>query len=120
MKTYKEIYKFPLSQHEIEDYVSYRVTDVDNQFVFQFTFGDTNKQKLILKAINDESYLSNKELSFYHQDGYIFTNTNQKVILIRGWGNLTGTGGHNLSGKEAANVQDTLADFIVKQLNKRI
>ena len=38
---------------------------------------------------------------------------------IRGWGNLTGAGAHNLSVEEAANIQDTFADFIVERLNFR-
>jgi len=40
-------------------------------------------------------------------------------ILIRGWGNLTGTGAHNLKEEEAANIQDTFAEYIVEQLNRR-
>ena len=41
-----------------------------------------------------------------------------RVIDIRGWGNLTGTGGYNLSEESAMIVQDTLAEYIIQRLNK--
>ena len=51
-----------------------------------------------------------KELFVYAFNLFI----GHKLILIRGWGNLTGAGAHNLSVEEAANIQDTFADFIVE------
>lgn len=69
--------------------------------------------------INGEKELENQDLSFKHNEGYVFDNNQSKVILIGGWGNLTGCGAHNLKLEVAANIQDTFADFIVERLNKR-
>lgn len=39
------------------------------------------------------------------------------VLLIRGWGRLTGVGGLNLSDEDAISLQDQFAEWIVKTLN---
>jgi hypothetical protein len=115
MKTYKDIYKFPLNK----TYGSWVYDQIDN-FVFQFCYNlEDEKEDRLINVINGNEKLTNPELSFKHEGGYILTNKDQKVILIRGWGNLTGVGGHNLPPEEAANIQDTFAEFIVEQLNKR-
>lgn len=119
MKNFSEIYELPLVQDIYEQWVSNRISDSKGQFVFQFTMNDEKAQSKILDAINGVKPLENKELSFIHSEGYIIDNKERKIILIRGWGNLTGVGGHKLSIEDAAEVQDTFAEFIVNQLNKR-
>jgi len=121
MKTYLDIYLPPLIQETMDEgrLLSRRITDSKHQFVFQFQFDDEKAQRKILDAINGLQNLINPELSFKHKEGFIVDNKDRQLILIRGWGNLTGQGGHKLSAEEAANVQDTFAEFIVKQLNKR-
>jgi hypothetical protein len=124
MKTYKDIYKLPLSLHE-----SGRSYDDINNFVFQFKCPEKNNKGeniwgKIIDAINGETKLKNNKMKFFHNDGTIYCCSDEnkdssEVILIRGWGNLTGAGAHNLSPEEAANIQDTFAEFIVEQLNKR-
>ena len=42
---------------------------------------------------------------------------NVPILLIRGWGMLTGVGGYNLDPNVAAQIQDDFAEFILKQLN---
>jgi len=37
-------------------------------------------------------------------------------ITIRGWGNLTGKDAHNLPEKEAAKIQDNLANWLISKL----
>jgi len=118
MKTYKDIYKFPL---RLGKYSSWVYDDADN-FVFQFEEENEPAQKLILNVLNGSQTLTNKDLVFKHEQGQIIVDENgiiKPIILIRGWGNLTGIGGHNLPSEEAANIQDTFAEFIVEQLNKR-
>lgn len=120
IESYKDIYKFPLSSVN-SDYYS-QVYDSNDNFVFQFTFhSDKLKEKaqLILSVINGDKNLESKDVSFKHSEGYILDNKEQKLILIRGWGNLTGCGAHNLKPEIAANIQDTFADFIVERLNTR-
>lgn len=119
MKHFREIYELPLVQDIYEQWVSNRISDSKGQFVFEFTMNDEKAQSKILDAINGVKPLENKELSFIHSEGYIIDDYERKIILIRGWGNLTGGGGHNLSSEDAANVQDTFAEFIAYQLNKR-
>jgi hypothetical protein len=41
-------------------------------------------------------------------------------LLIRGWGNLTAPGCHNLSNKDAIKVQDDFANWIVEQLRRNL
>jgi HKD family nuclease len=115
MKTYKDVYQLPL---RMQKYGSW-VYDANNNFVFEFEIENKEKQQLLLDVINGEKKLYNPDAVFHHKDGYIFTDKGVEVILIRGWGNLTGTGAMNLSSEEAANIQDTFAEFIVEQLNKR-
>lgn len=120
MKSFKDIYKLPLIFID-KDYYT-RIYDSNSNFVFQFTFYNQFEiAEKLLNAINGKKWLTNDSITFYHQEGNIFykvRDTKINVILIRGWGNLTGVGGHNLSSKEAINIQDTFAEFIVEQLNK--
>jgi len=112
MKDWKEVYKLPLRDSSFN-----WVYDANGVFVFQFLdVSKENKEKLIM-AINGNRCLTNPELSFINEGGIIKTNKNQNVILIRGWGHLAGT--LNLSEKEAVNVQNTFAEFIVSNLNCR-
>lgn len=112
MKTYKDVYRFPLRNSQIG-----RVKDADNQFVFQFQFHELLLQNNIIAIINGTEKPKSQR-KFIHKDG-IIEEMGKEYILIRGWGNLTGTGGHNLPLEEAANVQDTFAEFIVNQLNQK-
>lgn len=42
-----------------------------------------------------------------------------KIMLVRGWGYLIGTGGLNLSAEEAAKIQDDFGNWIVETLSKK-
>lgn len=123
MKTYKDIYKFPLHKDKHGSWVR----DSRSNFVFQFeprfSKGDFAEgwkelESKALDAINDRCFFD-KEV--YLNEGSIFLkdDNSEPIITIRGWGNLTGIGGHNLPAEEAANIQDTFASYIVTQLNKR-
>jgi len=113
MKTYKEVYQLPL-----EDIHGW-IYDQNENFVFQFSIDNEETQNEILDVINGKNKLTNPNISFRHDRGGIIDNTGREIILIRGWGNLTGTGAMNLSDKEASNIQDTFANFIVERLNYR-
>lgn len=113
MKTYKDIYKFPLYQETGDNWVR----DAISQFVFQFESDDKIIESQILRILNGES-TPKSPYNVVHEDGLIFyKETGEPLILIRGWGNLTGIGAHNLPPEEAANIQDTFAEFIVNKLN---
>lgn len=120
MKTFRDIYKFPLHKLSLN---SSWVMDEANNFVFQFEpqykcgnylKGWPEFERKVITKINGIHI--NFEHEFKHENGMIYY-LNTHVMTIRGWGNLTGVGGHNLPPEEAANIQDTFADFIVEQLN---
>lgn len=113
MKNFKDIYELPL-----EDQHGW-IYDQKGNFVFQFMIDDEKTEEKILKVINGKENFKNLDLVFKHEKGQILDKSGLPVILIRGWGNLTGTGAHNLPTEEAANIQDTFAEFIVERLNKR-
>lgn len=124
METYKDIYKFPLKQWDSFS----RVDDAKGNFVFQFEprFNNGDYQdgwkdfeKKALAVINGEDNF--KETKFHSEEGQIFVDGDTvPIITIRGWGNLTGIGAHNLPADEAANIQDTFTEFIVERLNATV
>lgn len=122
MKTYKDIYKFPLRKNTYGTWVY----DQESNFVFQFepkysngeyAEGWIDFEKKVLQTLNGchEKF----EGKFTAKNGEIFYN-DLHVITIRGWGNLTGTGARNLPAEVAANIQDTFCDFIVNTLNNAV
>ena len=113
MKTYKEVYQLPL-----EDQHGW-IYDKKGNFVFQFLIDNEEMEKKLLDVINGKKNLTNLDLVFKHEQGQVVDKSGLPIILIRGWGNLTGTGAMNLSVEEASNIQDTFADFIVERLNYR-
>ena len=109
---YKDIYKFPLRfRFNNEDL---RVYDSNNNFVFQFLLYNPKLNTSILNTINNIEKPTIKH-DIKYESGKIYLD-NIPIILIRGWGNLTGIGGHNLNPKDASTIQDTFAKFIVEQL----
>lgn len=113
MKTYKEVYQLPL------EYQHGWIYDQKGNFVFQFLIDNEEMEKKLLDVINGKKNLTNLDLVFKHEKGLIVDKKGYEAILIRGWGNLTGKGALNLPEKEAANIQDTFANFIVERLNYR-
>ena len=100
------------------DYRSGRIKDANGNFVFQFLISNPSGQDAFLRILNGEELPSGKN-KFVHDAGRIrMSDGGPKVLLIRGWGNLTGMGSHNLSIEDAAEVQDTFADYIVSMLNR--
>lgn len=115
MKNFKEVYKFPFENHHHG-----WVYDDGENFIFQFEIDDDKMCALLLQVINGKANLKNNELSFRHDCGYIVSNKDQNVILIRGWGNLTSPNCLNFEYEDAMSIQDTLADYIVERLNFRL
>jgi hypothetical protein len=113
IKDWKDIYKLPL---RLDDSIGW-VWDSNDNFVFQFTIEHTKLCKKIIGLLNGEAYTQKGSTPFVYEDGYIIDGEKNNLILIRGWGNLTGTGSHNLSVKEAILVQDTFGNYIKDKLN---
>jgi len=115
MKTFKDVYKFPLRS---EEYDAGYVFDSNDNLVFQFM--DNKYINLIIDILNDKikSNYTDK-FHYWKQEQIVFIDSEPRkmVLIIRGWGNLTGTGGMKLSNEEAINIQDTFAEFIISKLN---
>ena len=113
MKNWNDIYLLPL---ELAGYGCH-VYDQRDNFVFQFQIRNEKTQKSILKILNGELEMKTKH-SFTYENGCIVMDGEYTIIMIRGWGNLTGIGAHNLAEDEAANIQDTFAAWIIEKLTK--
>ena len=114
MKTFKDVYQLPFENSQwgwVYDFGG-------KNFIFQWQFENYDKEKKLLSVINGEENLKNTKTIFYHKEGCIFYE-NEEIILIRGWGNLTSKNCFGFSPEEAANIQDTLAEYIVERLNYR-
>lgn len=127
MKTFKDIYEFPL--HVTGTWIY----DNKSQFVAQFERQYDNKgnhdklwmqfEKKILNCLNglgEHPITIDSKFVYDKNNQHIYLDDGENkiyVITIRGWGNLTGIGGNNLSADEAANIQDTFAEFIINKLN---
>lgn len=112
-------YKQPFKLDEYSGWVY----DTNNNFVFQFELDNTDKlNHQIMDIINDKenSKTSLFSASKEEQEIYVVTLDNNKhhCITIRGWGNLTGTGAHNLSIDRAIEIQDSFIDWLLFKLNR--
>lgn len=96
-------------------------TAANSQLCFQFRPSndvDEKKIKRIVDVINGVSNTVFDHEYTYDGNGYVIEN-GVPLILIRGWGYLTSSGGLNLPAKEAAAVQDDLGNYIVERLTKK-
>lgn len=114
--TFRDVYSFPFkgSRHSW-------VYDSESNFIFQFQFDNNDTEDKILKILNGE-VTEYKRQTLKHEQGMIYVLDEEvwkKLILIRGWGNLTGTGGYSLQPEKAVKIQDTLAEYIMEKLAER-
>ena len=123
MKTWKDIYKLPFRfKSDWEEKVG-RVVDAKGQLIFQFIEKSSFvKSMLLSNIIGIDKFGFNWKFNYNPENqhvSYIKDNKEVNIILIRGWGNLIGIGGYNLAPEEAANIQDTLGEYIVEKLNMK-
>lgn len=126
------IYKLPLKY--VED-CPFMVLAADDQRAFDFEWpgwptyekglGIDSKSihDIIAKLNGDDSIILENYYNFSYKDGEIWafsTKAKKKkhIMLIRGWGHLTGTGGLHLKDEDAAKIQDDFGQYIVETLNK--
>lgn len=109
-----EFYKKPF---ETDEYALY-IHDADYQTTAMFLMRIPQKDaERIIGALNSEERIPNKaRLTVDPNDSGVILNKGEKFIRIRGWGNLTGIGGHNLSAEEAVKIQDNFRDWIIWKL----
>ena len=95
-----------------------QVYDAKNNFVFEFEKGVSKQlQKEVIFSLNalDNEPINELKLSFL--DAIEILNDGQKFICIRGWGNLTGTGGYHFTSEKASKIQDDFRDWIIYKLS---
>jgi hypothetical protein len=117
--TFKEVYKFPL---KVDEYCPIITWTADKQRAFDWCVDiSLEKQQELIDIINGTKQYQFK-YKFYREDIEIYSENpifkGEPVLLIRGWGYLTGVGGLHLSQEEAIKIQDEFGDYIVEQLNK--
>lgn len=117
--TFKEVYKFPL---KVDDYCPIITWTANKQRAFDWCVDvSPEKQQELIDMLNGTKqhqfkYKFYREGIEIHSENPIFKG--KPVLLIRGWGYLTGIGGLHLDVNTAAQIQDEFGDYIVEQLNK--
>lgn len=118
MRIFEKAFKLPFKNQMFG-----RIVDSEDNFCFEITgIDDKELTDKLIRVINGEENLKNPKLSFKKDSVYIIMcdeEHEEEMILIRGWGYLTGVGGLHLSEEEAIEIQNDLADYIVERLNDR-
>lgn len=125
---FSKYYKFPLKMWEG---TTGKVFTDDNNMAFDWLlpYGKQYngiKQRL-LDRINGYDYTTwaTKKTFYENDNGHIVCRVEEgenagneiKILLVRGWGMLTGVGGYNLDLIVASQIQDDFTKFILNQLN---
>lgn len=112
--SFRDLYKFPFRRAEYDSWVY----DDSSNFIFQFELGGDTIRNKVVEILNGELEDYNRK-EVRQDNGYIQVKVDDiwhNLILIRGWGNLTGVGAHNLDVDYAAKIQDILAEYIIEKL----
>ena len=115
MENFKKYYKLPLHADSIGLYVR----TIDEEMALMFTVRiEDDVIKNIVDKLNGECNKSTlPEWHIKNRTEVWFEDA--KVMIIRGWGMLHGTGNgcYNLPKEEAIKIQDEFAEYIVNILN---
>jgi len=112
MKTWQDVWTPPFRKEKYSEWV----LDSKGHFVFQFEEVSLKEEVKIINLINGikeepfEEKLTYSNILIQDEQG-------RALLMLRGWGYLTGIGGLNLSDKEAAHIQDTFGAYILSKLN---
>ena len=119
-------YKQPFKKLEDTSWVY----DANDNFVFQFerkydengnhAEGCIELEDKIIKSLNSDNQELIPELKLLLRDAIEIKNHGKLLILIRGWGNLTGIGAHNFPVEKAAKIQDDFAAWIIYKLTGEV
>jgi len=110
-RLFEKAFKLPFKGDNLEMYVF----DSMCNMVFMNCSDENNMQQGIVDCINGKSYLGLNNLSYDHLSGFI-SQDDRYLLMIRGWGHLTGIGGLNLPAHDAVLIQDDLAAYIIEKL----
>ena len=115
MVDFKKYFILPLVHDE---YATCMVWDSDDNRAFDFCISDEETQKRIVNKLNGkEKKRVDNELMF--GDGYVYAD-GEKLLFVRSWGRLTGTGGGlGLKHEKAAEIQDEFCKWIIETLKTK-
>ena len=118
---WQDVYKLPL---KVDEYCPIITWTADKQRAFDWCVDiPLDKKQELIDVLNNTVQRSFK-YKFYQEGIEIYSDNpifeGEPVLLIRGWGYLTGPGGLHLPQEEAIRIQDEFGDYIVEQLNKSI
>ena len=120
MKAFKDLilYELPFKKSNLLSWVY----DKNDNFIFQFDTEDKSLIDYTIKKLNGENIEPKTkykliEVSTIEIQIKIEDKEPESFITIRGWGNLTGIGGYNLSSDKAIEIQKSLYDYIIERLN---
>lgn len=127
-KTFKDFYKFPL---HVSDVLPFKTFCADSRAmaydVTNWKLEPNVYQELIdiingVRKVNDSEFWGKP--AFYISEGCKIYNAEEPshpLIIVRGWGRLTGHGvkGEKLPEGVAKQIQDDFTHYIVKKLNNR-
>lgn len=68
----------------------------------------------------NEEYLGLARWENVESKGQYILADGKPILIIRGWGHLTGCGALNLPSEEAAKIQDDFRDWIISKLRRII
>lgn len=112
---WKKYFKTPfINGHDIYVY------DADYHPVANYLVNFSHEEcEVIVGIINgDVSYQKEYKITLNENKTKVLADETP-ILLMRGWGYLTGTGGCNLKVEEAIDVQNSLAEYIVEQFNNK-
>lgn len=121
--TFKDVYKFPLQWFMGTVYAGEKdcmafnfANDVISENPFKC---DQKSQIYIVECINgEEEFICSTSTLSYDKDTGVIKYDGKDLIIIRGWGYLTGKGTHALGLDEdvAVKLQDDFAEYIIEKL----
>lgn len=109
--TFKDVYKLPFTFDEWSMTYIWSANDV---MTFNCLIKDKETRDTIINILNgtiDKKIVD----EVMYDDGYIKV-AGQPILLLRGWGHLTGCGALNLPPDQAAKIQDGFANWVVNKL----
>jgi hypothetical protein len=112
---HEKYFKLPLESDEVDPSM---VFTADYDRAFDFLIENSKSKIAILEKLNGNITKSMDAHELTHKGGEIYVD-GIKLLRIRSWGRLTGTGGGlGLSTEKAVEVQDSFAQWIIDTLIK--
>lgn len=110
--TFKDVYKLPL---RLDEYSMSYIWSSNGVMTFTTLVNDESFIKEILGILNGDLTIKLNEIDVTYDGEYIKMD-GHAILLLRGWGHLTGCGALNIPTEKAAKIQDDFANWVVNKL----